>query len=141
MYKDGLSKGFLAEPIGKGAFCPISVNDIGLAAATVLLNPHQHANKAYELTGPKALSGVQLAHRLSKVIGSPVQFMDSDPQQTLAFIPNFVAPYQAKALMEQYSQIVANTLSKPSPDFENITGRSGTRFYNRMKQMKAWGAL
>ncbi len=141
MHKDSLQKGFFAEPIGRGAFCPISVDDIGNAAAEVLLNPHPHVNKIYELTGPKALSGAQIAHRLSKVIGKPVQFMDADPQQTLAFFSNFLPQYQAKGLLELYNQIATNALSKPSPDYEKITGRTGTRFYNRMKQMKAWGVL
>eukprot|EP00029_Vermamoeba_vermiformis_P004446 TRINITY_DN14987_c0_g1_i1.p1 TRINITY_DN14987_c0_g1~~TRINITY_DN14987_c0_g1_i1.p1 ORF type:complete len:298 (-),score=56.59 TRINITY_DN14987_c0_g1_i1:64-957(-) len=141
MYKETLSKGFFAEPIGRGSLCPISVDDIGLAAAEVLLNPHPHANKAYELTGPKALTGTQIAHRLSKVIGTAVQYMDADPQQTLAFLSNFVPQYQAKAMLELYNQMATNAISKPSPDFEKITGRTGTRFYNRMKQMKAWGVL
>lgn len=94
--KDSIAKGFLAEPLGSGAYCPISIEDVGIAAAEVLLNPHPHFNKPYTLTGPKALTGTQLAHRLGKVVGHPVNFVNADPQQVYGFLTQFMAEYQAK---------------------------------------------
>lgn len=139
--KDNIAKGFIAEPLGNGAYCPLSVEDVGIAATELLLNPHPHLNKAYDLTGPKALSGTQLAHRLSKVVGHKVNFISADPEQTYQFLAQFMAEYQAKGMLELYNLFSNNIAKTPSTDFTLITGRTGTRFYNRMKQLKAWGAL
>ncbi len=139
--KDNIAKGFIAEPIGNGAHCPVSVEDVGIAAAELLLNPYPHLNKAYDLTGPKALTGVQIAHRLSKAVGHKVNFVNADPEQTYQFLSQFIADYQAKGMVELYSLLANNVANTPSTDFTLITGRTGTRFYNRMKQLKAWGVL
>jgi uncharacterized protein YbjT (DUF2867 family) len=53
----------------------IDVRDIALAAAAALTG-HGHEGRAYDLTGPDALTHTEMAEQLSEAIGRLVTFVD-----------------------------------------------------------------
>jgi hypothetical protein len=59
--REELNQGQLPEHMNTGRFAPLSIEDVGVSVATILLNPDAHRNKAYLLTGPEALTGEQQA--------------------------------------------------------------------------------
>ena len=58
---------------GKGRGAPISHEDMARAAAAILIDgPDHHAGKSYRPTGPKLLSGREMAAIVAKVVNHPV---------------------------------------------------------------------
>lgn len=60
-----------------GISSPVALNDIGRAAAAVLLgDSSQHSNKAYRIVGLQALSPREVASVIGDVTGTTVEFED-----------------------------------------------------------------
>ena len=57
---------------GDGQAAPVSNEDIARTAAAILLQPDRHAGMSYRPTGPKLLSGRDMAAIAAKVTGHPV---------------------------------------------------------------------
>jgi nucleoside-diphosphate-sugar epimerase len=60
-------------PVGRGLTSFIDVRDIGEVAALTLTRP-EHANQAYDLTGPQALDYYQVAEIFSQELGRKVTY-------------------------------------------------------------------
>ena len=58
----------------------IDVRDIAAVIVKLLTTPG-HEGKAYELNGPEAVSYSELAARISKIAGRPVQYVDLPPEE------------------------------------------------------------
>eukprot|EP00756_Hemistasia_phaeocysticola_P002146 Hpha_TRINITY_DN11479_c0_g1::TRINITY_DN11479_c0_g1_i1::g.137405::m.137405 len=68
-------EGFFSNPVGKTRNSFVCTNDVGEAAAVVLLEgPAKHANKFYELTGPVPQSMDEIAADLGKAMGKTVEY-------------------------------------------------------------------
>jgi len=134
-------QGVYPQPIAKGSFVPINVSDIGVAAATVLVNPTAHAGKAYLLTGSDSLSADQQATVLSKVLGTEIKHVNPGADNFRKALNGHFAPYQIEGLLELYAFFETNGASTPSPDFEKITGRKPTSYEQSLVNLKTWGLL
>ena len=53
-----------------------SPNDVAEVAVRVLLDPRDHYNKAYSLTGPGPVKDQEVAGILSKRLGKPIMYVD-----------------------------------------------------------------
>ena len=60
---------------GDGKAAPVSNEDMALVAATILMAPERHAGMSYRPTGPKLLSGTEMAGIVAKVVGHRVMAM------------------------------------------------------------------
>lgn len=70
--------GLLAAPMGSALISMVDVRDIAAAATAVLTND-QHANRVYDITGPRAFSYRQLAGLLGTAAGRKVRYLDLPP--------------------------------------------------------------
>jgi len=61
-------------PAGTGATSFVSGSDVAAVAATGLLDPAAHRNRAWTPTGPEALTYSQVADILSAVLGRPISY-------------------------------------------------------------------
>jgi uncharacterized protein YbjT (DUF2867 family) len=69
--------------------------------ATALTNPARHANQTYELNGPESISNAELAERISRVAGRPVQHVDiSENDQRKAMQGMGMPEWQVTALLD-----------------------------------------
>jgi uncharacterized protein YbjT (DUF2867 family) len=68
-------QGILYGMTGETRVSYIDTRDVAAVAAQVLTSPG-HQGKAYALTGPEALSGDEVAERLSAATGHPVGSVD-----------------------------------------------------------------
>lgn len=71
--------GVLSLPLGDGAEAFIDAEDIAAVAAATLIDPDAHAGKAYDLTGPEALTQTEVAQRLTDALGRKVTYEDAEP--------------------------------------------------------------
>jgi uncharacterized protein YbjT (DUF2867 family) len=72
-WKAGIDHGQIAVPAGEGKSSFIDAHDIAECAAAALTS-HAFDGKAFNLTGPEALSYAEAATILSEVVGKPVAY-------------------------------------------------------------------
>ncbi len=80
------SKGAFSLPLGDALVSYVDADDIAAVAAEVLLgNEMEHSGRAYDLTGPDALTGSQVAEIFSQVLGRKIEFhaVSDDRRRTL----------------------------------------------------------
>ncbi|KAJ3006842.1 hypothetical protein HKX48_009449 [Thoreauomyces humboldtii] len=71
----------LSLPFSTGAHAPISAADVANVAAAILSNPRRHASRTYTLTGPDALTGVEICGRASQGLRRPVRFRNASGEE------------------------------------------------------------
>jgi uncharacterized protein YbjT (DUF2867 family) len=71
--------GILPMPTGAGRNAPPSNEDIARVVVGALLDPHRHDGRAYRPTGPKLLSGADIADAIGQALGRRVRHIDVPP--------------------------------------------------------------
>jgi NAD(P)H dehydrogenase (quinone) len=113
---------------GDGGVSYVTRADCAAAAAAVL-SGDDHAGKAYDVTGPEALSGYDLAALASEVSGKQVEPVSVDDDAFVAIL------VEHAGLPEPVAQFLASfgraaregQLDLVSGDFERLTGRPPDR--------------
>ncbi|MDT5256061.1 MAG: hypothetical protein QOD10_1141, partial [Mycobacterium sp.] len=72
--------GVLPMPIGAGRNAPPSNEDIARVAVGALLDPHRHDGRSYRPTGPKLLTGAEIAEAMGEALGRRVRHIDIPPR-------------------------------------------------------------
>ena len=122
-----INPGGLVGNTGAGRVPYVTRDDCAAAAVAVLLDPAPHAGKAYEITGPAALSRDDVAAILTEVAGRPVPKIDLDDATfragvIAAGIPDFLAD-----VVVTYGIAVRDGwLDNPSTTVADLTGRPAT---------------
>jgi uncharacterized protein YbjT (DUF2867 family) len=95
------AQGAFYAAMGDAKTSLIDVRDIALVAAKALTQPAAHAGKAYELNGPEALSNAEIAAKISRVAGRPVEYVDiPEAAQRKAMLDAGLPEWQVTALLE-----------------------------------------
>jgi NAD(P)H dehydrogenase (quinone) len=118
-----IATGRLVHNNGDGRIAYVSREDCAAAAAAVL-STEGHENKAYDITGPEALSQDDVAALLGEVSGRPVEAVAVDDE---AFIQGLTAagvPEPAAREFASYGRAIREGfLGEASGAVENLTGR------------------
>ncbi|MBZ9711750.1 SDR family oxidoreductase [Deinococcus multiflagellatus] len=118
-----LRRGELAVPAGQGRTSFVDVRDVAEAAAVVLTEAG-HAGRAYELTGPQALTYGELAEVFSGALGRPVRYTNPSP---LAFFrllrARGVPPAQILVMEAIYATARFGLAAHVSQDLPQLLGR------------------
>jgi uncharacterized protein YbjT (DUF2867 family) len=69
----------LALPLGAGRLSPVDIADVA-AAAVELVTTDGHHHRAYEMTGPEALSMAEVVERVSAATGVGFRYTDLTPE-------------------------------------------------------------
>lgn len=138
LYKDQLKQGALPLPIHNGSFNPIDVDDIGKAAQKILADCNQHKGKWYNLTGPEAMTGQEMADICSKALGSSIKWQDIPRAEARSILRKMNVPQsEAQGLLEFYDLVQKKELrDQEKNDYKQITGEEPTdlnAFLNRHK--------
>ena len=72
--------GVLPMPTGASRNAPPSNEDIARVAVGALLDPRRHDGRVYRPTGPKLLSGSDIADAVGDALGRPVRHIDIPPR-------------------------------------------------------------
>jgi uncharacterized protein YbjT (DUF2867 family) len=73
-----VADGELRLPLGDTTLAPVDTADIAKVAHAVLTD-HGHEGRRYVMTGPEALAMSEVAACISDAVGSPVRYVDVDP--------------------------------------------------------------
>ena len=110
-------------PAGEGRVAAVAREDIAEVAALVLLDPGVHRGKAYELTGPIALTLSEVAANLSKRFGRNIQFHNETLDEAYASrSQSGVEKWQVDAWVSTYMAILAGEFAHVTDDVAKLTG-------------------
>lgn len=129
LYRDQVCDGYLPLPIGNGRFVALDCADVGVAAGHILNECAPHKGKTYELTGPTAMSGDQMAHVFSSVLNSPVTFKDISPDEAKDILKKERVPdVEIQGLLDFYDLVRRGdpTTTTTNDDFKKLTGANPT---------------
>jgi uncharacterized protein YbjT (DUF2867 family) len=91
-------------PLENARLAPVDVEDIA-KAAFALLHGDGHEGRAYEITGPEALTMDEVAERLSRALGKTVRYVNVAPEEKRrALLAAGVPPAFADAMDELFSE-------------------------------------
>jgi NAD(P)H dehydrogenase (quinone) len=121
--EDGVIRG----PAGDGRAALVATDDVAEAAAAVLRSYASHAGKAYDLTGPEAVTLTEAAAIVSEVTGRPTRFHNETLEEAYASRTVYDAPdWQVEAWVSTYTSIASGELSTVSDDVPLLTGHPAT---------------
>jgi uncharacterized protein YbjT (DUF2867 family) len=132
-------QGRMYSCMGEGQVPHVDVRDIAAVAAVCLTQPG-HEGKAYEITGPEALTMSEVAARIGSAIGKPVEYVDLPAEAWLSAAVSAGLPgWLAEDLAFLYSKVMAKGLSaQVSAAVRELTGTPGitvTQFANDHAQL------
>jgi hypothetical protein len=121
--------GALVVPSGGNAEAFVDAADIAAVAVETLMNPADHADAQYVLTGPQALTFGEVAGVISAVSGRLVRYVDIDPELWIngALAAGLRSDY-AVMLRWLVGAILSGNGATPSNDIEKVTGRPAGTF-------------
>src|SRR2546421_5708527 len=117
-----LAKGALFLPMEEARIASIDICDVAEVAATVLTGSG-HEGKIYPLTGPEALSMVEVAERLSAAIGKTVHYVNVSPEEAMrANLAAGMPSYTVEALAELFGERRKGKEAQVSPIIQTLFG-------------------
>ncbi|TPG19546.1 NAD(P)H-binding protein [Pedococcus bigeumensis] len=123
MAQDGVIRG----PAGDGRVAAVAREDVAAVAAVVLVDPIAHADAAYDLTGPEALTLAAAAALIEEVTGRPTRYLDETLEEAYDSRASYGAPdWQVDAWVSTYTAIAAGEVATVSDAVPRITGRPAT---------------
>ena len=134
-------------PGGDAKVSFVDVRDVAAVAADILLSKHkgseqQHKNKAYDITGPEALSYSQAAEIMSNQIGRKISYIAISEEEDARKVMKEVGmeDWYIAAMMEFYKNAMelynidgGNWWSRTTTVAEQITGRKPISFAQFVK--------
>jgi uncharacterized protein YbjT (DUF2867 family) len=122
------SQGVFYAPLLDSRTSFVDLRDIA-AVAVEALTRSGHENKAYNITGPEAVSNYDIANILSKTTGRKITYVNtSDDDARKGMKENGMQEWTINALMELYNFQKAGRASDVSLDVERVTNRKPISF-------------
>ena len=122
------SDGAFYLPVKDSKEAVIDVRDIA-AVAVKALTIIGHENKAYELTGPEALTHEQIAQKLSAAAGRSIKYVDISPAAyKQAAVGAGVPEAYVDALLNLYEFYLTGGAARVTTDVERVLGRKPRTF-------------
>lgn len=122
-------QGTVYGALGDAAIPVIDPEDIAEAAATVLTTPG-HEGKAYELSGPEALTTAQQVDAIGRVVGRELKFVNvPDDAARQAMLGMGMSPAYVEAMVQLFVMFRQIGRIEPYPgDVETLTGHKPRSF-------------
>jgi uncharacterized protein YbjT (DUF2867 family) len=121
--------GVIVAPTGDGAEAFVHADDIADVASATLLAPAEHADAAYALSGPEALTFEQVARRISVASGRPITHVDPPVEQWVASAAEGGIPLDyAQLLGALFDNVRANATAAVTDDVKRVTGHAPRSF-------------
>jgi NAD(P)H dehydrogenase (quinone) len=123
--------GVMPWMFGDSRTAPPSVDDISRVAAAALMNPERHAGRTYRPTGPRLLSGEDMAGVLSRVFNRTVRLVPTPLWLFVKAAYLYGEPLALLGCMEHYIEEHrrgAFAIGAPTDDVVRVTGRPPESF-------------
>ena len=123
-----IKAGALFLPMADARIASIDVGDIADVAADVLTGSG-HEGRIYPITGPEALTMVEVAAKLSTATGMPIRYVDVSPEDfRSARLAAGAPPYLVEGLVELFAERRKGKEATVWPTMENVFGRRPSSF-------------
>lgn len=123
------ARGEIRVPWGDGACSFIAASDIANVAAHVLTDSgERHFGKAYELTGPEALTIARAAEIISSASGRALRYVDVPEDEARGALVRFMAPRVAEMVLEVHRFGREGRTAVVTSDVKDTTGDEPTTF-------------
>ncbi|MGW1994902.1 SDR family oxidoreductase [Embleya sp. NPDC001921] len=123
LYTRSLHEGVLRAPMGNGRISMIDHRDVAAVAATVLTEDG-HDNRIYTLTGPEALSFIDVAARLSTALGRRVRYSDVPLARAREhWLARGLPSWQADSLADLHRAYRTGWAAEPTTTVADLTRR------------------
>jgi uncharacterized protein YbjT (DUF2867 family) len=120
------TQGAFYVPLGDSKTSFVDTRDIAAVGVTALTNIG-YENKAYDITGPAAVSNYEIADILSIETGRKIAYVDiSDGDARRGMKDLGMDEWMVEVLMELYGFQKAGYASMVTPNVEEVTGRKST---------------
>jgi uncharacterized protein YbjT (DUF2867 family) len=131
----------LVLPAGEAGLSYVDARDVGAVAARCLVEDG-HAGRAYEPTGPAALSHREIAEILSEVLARPIRYRRTGPVGYWRHARRTAMPRgPALASSLVYTAARFGVGSRVSGDVEGVLGRPATTFHDfALAHRTAWAS-
>ncbi len=130
--------GVIRGPAGAGRVAAVSQRDVGAVAAHVLLDPREHAGRAYDLTGPEALTFAEVVEVIREITGDHYTYVDETLDEARASRAHYGAPdWLVDAWISTYTAIRDGELEHVSGDIARLLGRPATSFDEAIAEGRA----
>lgn len=125
-WREGIKHGVIALPAGTGASSFVDVRDIA-AAAVAALTSSAFDGKAYELTGPQALTYAEAAGILAEVTGKPIRYQATQDADFIAMLTGAGVPADFAGFMASiFHPVREGWTARVTGDVEKLSGRQPT---------------
>jgi uncharacterized protein YbjT (DUF2867 family) len=122
------NQGVLYGMLGEGRVAFIDARDIAAVAAELLTNPG-HQGASYTLTGPEALSAVEVAERLAAATGRQVRSVDLGPDGYRQALAGAGMPgWLVDGVVEGNTMLAAGHGATVTDEVARLTGRPPRTF-------------
>jgi uncharacterized protein YbjT (DUF2867 family) len=116
------AQGAFFLPAGEARVSEIDYRDIA-KVASVALTEEGHLGKAYDLTGPEAMTNAERAQVLSEVLGRPIAYISPPDADWKATMLGYGMPeWQADGILDLQRYYKAGNSERVSPAVEEVTG-------------------
>lgn len=124
-FRDALLQyGVYPQPLGDVGVSRVDVRDIAELAA-IALTQGGHEGKTYDVVGPRALTGAQVAEAWAKALGRPIAYAGNDleawEKQSLQFMP----PWMVYDFKLMYAHFQKHGLKASDADVATLTRALG----------------
>jgi uncharacterized protein YbjT (DUF2867 family) len=115
--------GPLAAPAGDARIAMVDPDDIAACAVIALTTPG-HEGRAYELTGPEALTYADVAATLSEVLAQPIDFLDAPADAVREAMLGVGMPaWFADGFLTLFAELRRGIASRVTADVAELTAR------------------
>jgi NAD(P)H dehydrogenase (quinone) len=121
--------GVIRGPAGDGRLAAVARDDIADVAVAVLLDESdRHDGRAYDMTGPEALSMAEIAEVLSRFAGRPITYHAETLEEAYASRASYGAPdWEVDGWVTTYVAIANGDLEAVSDDVAAVAGHPPMR--------------
>ena len=130
-------KGLLLLPLEDVRLSPVDIEDVA-KIAFVLLTKGGHEGRAFDITGPQALSMSEIAAAIGEAIGKPVRYQNVSPEDRhRAMLAAGLPPFMVDALDEQAAERRRHPQSRIELGTDELFGVKPTTFTEFAKRHAA----
>jgi uncharacterized protein YbjT (DUF2867 family) len=132
--------GLLPWIFGEHKAAPPSVADIGRVAASALMDPARHAGRIYRPTGPKLLSGQDMAAVLTRVLGRTVRLRPTPMVLFGKAAKRDGSPLAVSSALAHYAKESKKgtfAMGAPNDHVAEVTGRAAESFEATVRRLAA----
>lgn len=136
---DGVLAGELALPAGDVAEPFVDADDIADVAAAAVMD-ERHANRLYEVTGPRLLTFAEAVEEIASVVGRPIRYTQIAPDEFTAGLGKAGLPEDMIGLLDElFTVVLDGRNSQIAHGVEEALGRPPRDFADYARTTAATG--